>query len=389
MRSTVAVIDADALEWNLSRVRLQASGRAILGMVKANAYGHGMVEVARMLLALGVEVLGTAFVEEARMLRQAGISAPILVLTPVEDHEVESVVDHDLITVGCDVEQVRVLSACAHERGRTVSVHLYVDTGMLREGFRPTEAVAAARAIRAMPGIDLNGLCTHFATADEPDSAFLREQLSTFEQTRGELANDGCSFAWVHAANTGALWQSTETHFSLVRPGISLYGYAHAQSDEMSLRPVLSLHSRVVSRRRAWPGETVSYGRRYMITRETTIVTVPIGYGDGYLRGLTGSAECLIGGHRCRIVGSICMDELMVDVGDLDVHIGDEVVLLGRQRSINGHVDSINAVDLAGWAQTIPYEITTAISARVPRRYIGRLSTLVYERPSESEHTDV
>lgn len=389
MRSTVAVIDTDALEWNLSRVRLQAPSKAILGMVKANAYGHGMVEVARLLVALGVEVLGTAFVEEARVLRHAGITAPILVLTPVEDHEVDVVVDHDLITVGCDIEQVRALSACAHSRGRTVSVHLYVDTGMMREGFRPSEALDAARTIRSMPGIDLNGLCTHFATADEPNSVFLREQLSTFEETREKLAEDGCSFAWVHAANTGALWQSPETHFSLVRPGISLYGYAHATSDEMSLRPVLSLHSRVVSRRRAWPGETVSYGRRHMITRETTIVTVPIGYGDGYLRGLSGSAECLIGGHRCRVVGSICMDELMVDVGDVDVHIGDEVVLLGRQRSTSGHVDSIDAVDMAGWAHTIPYEITTAISARVPRKYIGRLSTLVYGSPSESQHTDV
>lgn len=385
MRSTVATIDLDALEWNLSRVRLRANRRAVLGMVKANAYGHGMVEIARALVELGIDILGVAFVDEAITLRRAGITSPILILTPVELHEVDTVVEHDLTTVACDIERISALSACAQARGRTASVHLYVDTGMMREGFRPKEAVEASRTIRSLPGVSLDGVCTHFATADEPNSAFMREQLSTFAETHQKLVGDGCSFAAVHAANTGALWESSDTHFTLVRPGISIYGYAHATSDEMSLRPVMSIRSSVVSTRRAWPGETVSYGRRHMVTEETTIVTVPIGYGDGYLRSLSGSAWCLVGGRRCRIVGSICMDELMVDVGDSVVQLADEVVLLGRQAGESGNAESIDAVELAQWAGTIPYEITTAVSARVPRQYVGRLAHVVGASQRESK----
>lgn len=385
MRSTVAVIDLDALEWNLSRVRARADGRAILGMVKANAYGHGMIPVARALVECGVDVLGVAFVDEAVGLRLAGITGPILVLTPVEMHEVDTVVQHNLITVACDIDQVRALSECASAHARMVSVHLYIDTGMLREGFRAHDALQASRSIRSMPGVSLDGVCTHFATADEPGGAFLLQQLSTFEHSRQKLVDDGCSFVWVHAANTGALWQSSESHFTLVRPGISIYGYAHAHSEEVTLRPVMSIRSRVVSKRRAWPGDTVSYGRRYMVAEETTIVTVPIGYGDGYLRSLTGHAECLIGGRRCRVVGSICMDELMVDVGDADVAIGDEVVMLGRQDRSGSQVESVDAVELAAWAGTIPYEITTAISGRVPRQYVGRLARLVRGHDWETE----
>lgn len=376
MRSTKAVVDLDALEWNLARVRACADGQAVLGMVKANGYGHGMTPIARVLVELGIDVLGVAFVDEAIALRLSGISCPILVLTPVGSHEVDAVVEHDLISVACDIDQVRSLSDSAQAHSRRVSVHLYIDTGMLREGFRPRDAVEVSRVIRSLPGVTLDGLCTHFATSDEPASRFMREQLSTFEQTHQKLVDDGCSFVWVHAANTGALWQSSESHFTLVRPGISIYGYAHATSEEMTLRPVMSVRSRIISKRRAWPGETVSYGRRYMVTQETTIVTVPIGYGDGYLRSLSGHAECLIGGRRCRIVGSICMDELMVDVGDADVSIGDEVVLLGWQANAGDHVESIDAVELAAWAGTIPYEITTAVSGRVPREYVGRLARI-------------
>ncbi len=385
MRSTVAIIDLDALEWNLGRVRSRAEGRAVLGMVKANAYGHGMTPIARALVQLGIDVLGVAFVDEAVALRLSGITCPILVLTPVESHDVDSVVEYDLITVACDVEQIRALSDCALAHSRQSSVHLYLDTGMLREGFRPHDAIEASRAIRSLPGVTLDGLCTHFATSDESGSAFMHEQLSTFEETHQKLVDDGCSFAWVHAANTGALWQSSESHFTLVRPGISIYGYAHATDDEMTLRPVMSVRSRVVSKRRAWPGETVSYGRRYMVTGQTTIVTVPIGYGDGYLRSLTGHAECLIGGRRCRVVGSICMDELMVDVGDADVAIGDEVVMLGRQDRSVAHVESVDAVELAAWAGTIPYEITTAVSGRVPRQYVGRLARVAEGHDLENQ----
>lgn len=375
MRSTVATIDLDALEWNIGVIRRRTPGKAILAMVKANAYGHGMIPISRALQAYGVEMLGTALVDEALLLRTAGISIPIMVLTPVEPHECLAAAEHDLITVACDLSQIRALGEAATSLGKQAEVHLYIDTGMHREGFRPHDATVAAEAIRSIPGIRLTGICTHFATADDPNSPFLREQLSTFNEVRKQCESVGCTFATVHAANTGAMWQSEQTHFSMVRPGLSLYGYASPGNEAMTLRPVMSLASRIISIRRAWPGETVSYGRRYMVTNETTIVTVPVGYGDGYMRSLTGVAECLIGGERFPVVGSICMDELMVDVGNADVHLGDEVVLLGRQVQRDGLLNSIDAVEIAAWASTIPYEITTAISARVPRSFIGRLAT--------------
>lgn len=371
MRSTVATIDLDALAWNYSVIKARTPGKAILGMVKANAYGHGMVQIGLALQSLGVDMLGTAFVDEAIQLRGAGVTIPIMVLTPIEADECRFAIDHRLVIVACEMSQVKALSQAAVEQGRDAEVHLYIDTGMHREGFRPIDSVKAAHAIQNLPGIRLTGICTHFATADEPHSAFLREQLSTFTEVVSQCEANGSTFATIHAANTGAMLQMDSSHFSMVRPGLSLYGYSATGNDLMTLHPVLSLSSRVLSSRRVWPGDTISYGRRHMVTRETTIVTVPIGYGDGYLRGLTGNAECLIQGCRFPIVGTICMDELMVDVGDSSIALGDEVVFLGRQAGSDGRTDSIDATDLARWASTIPYEITSSIAARVPRRYKG------------------
>ena len=203
----------------------------------------------------------------------------------------------------------------------------------------------------------------------------MAEQLSTFHRVIEQCAAAGCSFATVHAANTGALWQSADTHLSLVRPGLSLYGYASAETHVAPLRPVMRLTSTVVSLRRAWPGDTVSYGRRYMVAEESTIATVPIGYGDGYMRALTGSAQCLIRGTRYPVVGTVCMDEIMVNVGNDAIQLGDEVVLLGVQPAEQGG-GAIDIDELATWANTIPYEITTAVSARVPRLFTGALAAI-------------
>jgi alanine racemase len=244
---------------------------------------------------------------------------------------------------------------------------------MSRDGVRAHDAVAFATQLVAMEGLRCTGICTHFATADDPHNPFMVEQLSTFRRVVEQCASAGCSFATVHAANSGALWQSSEAHLSLVRPGLSLYGYASAESAATSLRPVMRISSAVVSLRRVWPGDTVSYGRRYMVTEESTIATVPIGYGDGYMRALTGSAQCLIRGKRYPVVGTICMDEIMVNVGNDAIELGDEVVLCGTQHAdqVGGAID---VDELAAWASTIPYEITTAVSARVPRLFKGALA---------------
>lgn len=370
MRSTVAVIDLDALVWNLSVIRHRIGQARMLGMVKANAYGHGMIEVSRTLVDAGIDMLGVALVDEAIRLRLAGLAVPIVVLTPVEEHEVHDVVQYDLQTVACDVQQVQALGKAAQQVGATAVVHIYVDTGMNREGVRPDHALDFVQAVDAVPGIHATGILTHFSSADAPHDAHLAAQRDAFWNVVSTLAAHGRTFSDIHMANTAAIWNDAHTHATLVRPGLSLYGYAAAEDDVMTLRPVMSLVTRVLSKRRIYPGDTVSYGRRWMAAQETTIVTIPIGYGDGYLRSNSGKAFCLIHGKRYPIVGSICMDECMVDVGDAPVSIGDEVVMLGRQAGADGHVNSIDATDIAAWAATIPYEVTTAVSARVPRRFL-------------------
>jgi alanine racemase len=380
MRSTRAVIDLDALEWNVGVIRRMAPAAKILAMVKANGYGHGMVAIARTLEHLKIDMLGVAFVSEALELRDSQISLPIVTLTPNEPSEAGDVVRHSITTVIGSVEQALELSHQAVSQGRTVVGHLYVDTGMHRDGVRPQEVVDIVRKIDALPALELEGILTHFATADERHDPFLQEQASLFSDVLSSLQQEGRTFDHVHAANTGAIWQAPYTHHTVVRPGLSLHGYAAPETEEMLLRPTLSLVTKVLSVRHLWPGETVSYGRRFMTAQETRIATLPIGYGDGYLRALSGKAHCLIRGKEYPIVGTICMDECMVDIGMDEVDAGDDVVLIGRQPTPDGRMRSIDAMQIAGWAGTIPYEITTAISARVPRKYIGRLAPIAEGR---------
>jgi len=369
MRTTQAHIDLTALRWNLEVVRRRTAGSRLLGMVKANAYGHGIVPIARALSDLDVHMLGTAYLGEACELRSCGIQTEVIILTPTEVHEAEEIARHQFHVVACDIVQMQHLSDAAIAQDTTVPVHLYIDTGMMREGFRYTEAVAAAEQLSRMRGLRLVGLCTHFATADDPASPFLHQQLALFESALDQLTTAGFAFEYVHAANSGALWMSRSTHFTMVRTGLSLFGYAIGAETDVALRPVLSLRSTIISKRKAWPGESISYGQRYIVSEECTIVTIPIGYGDGYLRGLTGHAECIINGRKYPVVGSICMDELMVNIGAEDFPVGQEVVLLGTQSAANGEFAAIDAIELAEKAGTIPYEILTAISARVPRVY--------------------
>ena len=371
MRSTRVLIDLEALVWNLSVIRHRIGTRRILAMVKANAYGHGMIDVSRVLVAAGADMLGVALVDEAVQLRNAGITAPIMVLTPVDAAEAATAVELGLLTVACDLGQVHALADAAEQLRTTATVHVYVDTGMNREGVRPDQVAEFVRQLDALAGIRATGILTHFSSADTPHDRYLSLQRDAFITIVEQLARSGRTFQDVHMANTAAIWNDQATHGTIVRPGLSLYGYAAADDDVMTLRPVMSVVTSVLSKRRIRAGETVSYGRRWMATADTTIVTIPIGYGDGYPRSLSGKAQCLIHGRRYPIVGTICMDECMVDVGNDVVELGDEVVILGAQPAADGHMQSIDATDIAAWAGTIPYEVTTAFSARVPRQFIN------------------
>ncbi len=350
-----------------------------MGMVKANAYGHGIVECSQTLVAEGVSMLGVAFADEAIPVRIDSTkdsplhTAPIFVTTPPFPHEADEYCRLNLAFSAASLETVRAFSAAAERHGITLSAHLYVDTGMRRDGIEPQEALAFMQSCEHLPNIRLDGICTHFATADESPSSqktsFAHQQLQRFHDTLHTLNNAGFTFAHVHAANSAALGNLPQARFTLVRAGFSLYGYN--PSNDLSepfanLHPVMTLRTSIVALRRVPAGTSVSYGRRYITSRETTIATLPIGYADGFPRGLTNKAFCLIRGRRFPIVGTICMDECMVDVSDESFSVGEDVILLGEQGN-----SRIFANELAAALGTIPYEVLAGISARVRREYIN------------------
>jgi len=369
VRATRAIINLDLLKANYQVIRRQIGTAQMLAMVKANAYGHGMITISRAMQMLGVDMLGVAYVDEAIVLRNSGIVVPIVVLTPNEPHEADSIVEHSCTAVACTINQARYLQEAASKAHAFVDVHMYVDTGMHREGFLADEVISAATEISKMSNLRFTGACTHFATSDEPDSPFFRKQLALFENAVRQISALGITLKHIHAANTDAVFQEVQSHFTLIRPGLSLYGYSAAQSSEaLELRPVMSMITKVIALRAIGIGESVSYGRKFVAKRESQIATIPVGYGDGYTRRQYGKKQCIIGGRLVPIVGAICMDECMVDVTGMGVAIGDPVVLLGTQAG-----STVSANDLADWSDTIPYEIITAVSGRIPRIFEGQV----------------
>ncbi len=367
MRVTIAEINCSALRHNFQKIRQRAEARAIIAIVKANAYGHGMLRCAQIFREEGSEYLGVAFADEGAELRLSGDSGPIVVLSPPLPEEAELFCRYDLDVVACSLPAMRAFSEAARQAGCTLRAHLYIDTGMRRDGIEPSEAVAFMNACSELSNIRFTGVCTHFATSDEADRSFALQQLALFRQTTDELAQAGYRFPLIHAANSGGVINLPNAHFTVVRPGLTLYGYDPSERSEHpeALQPAMALHTRINSIRRVPANTSVSYGRKYRTAKTSWIATIPIGYGDGFTRLLTGRAECLIRGQRFPIVGTICMDQCMVDTGDVAVEPGEEVVLIGRQNN-----EVISAVDIAATLGTIPYEVISAISARVPRIYV-------------------
>ncbi len=366
MRATVAVVDTEQLRQNFRIVQEYVAGRAILAVVKANAYGHGLIECAEIFRQEGAAMLGVAYVQEGIQLRQAGNPAPILVLTPPQPEEAALYCQFELQAVACSLSVMEHFAAEARRRGVRIRIHLAVDTGMHREGIEPAAVEGFLERLRELEGLELVGLWTHFASADEPDASFLWTQWRQFQEVVQRVRRAGFSVPYIHAANSAALVRFPETWATLVRPGIVLYGYQPWEGERLPVRPALQVKSRVVDCRRLRPGDGVSYHRFYVAERETTVVTVPIGYADGYRYSLGGRAVCLIHGKRFPVVGAVCMDEIVVDVGDEPVQIGDEVVLLGEQGA-----EAIWADELACWMRSIPYEVLSGLSIRVPRLYVG------------------
>ncbi|MCS7177552.1 MAG: alanine racemase [Candidatus Kapabacteria bacterium] len=365
MRATVVVVDTEQLRENFRQVRQRVAPARVLAIVKANAYGHGLVECAEIFRQEGAAMLGVAYVQEGIQLRQAGNPLPILVLTPPQEDEAALYCRFRLQALACSMSVVERIAAAARQQGVRVGVHVAVDTGMRREGIEPSAALEFLQRLSALEGIEVLGLCTHFATADEPDPSFFWEQWRQFREVVQQVEAAGYQIPYIHAANSAAALRFPEARWTMVRPGIALYGYQPWDiGGRLPLRPALRWKSRVVAVRRIAPGDGVSYHRLYRAQRSTTIVTVPVGYADGYRYGLTSRAECLIHGKRFPVVGAVCMDEVMVDVGDEPVAIGEEVVLIGEQGG-----EAIWADEMACWLRSIPYEVLVGISPRVPRLY--------------------
>ena len=384
-RPVWAEVDLDALALNIRSLKGRANGAALMAVVKANAYGHGAVAVARAVLSAGADRLGVICVDEGEQLRRGGIGAPILVMGHTPATDAVRLADLGLTATVASREMAEALAAAAAQRGVRLPVHLKVDTGLNRYGLTPAEALTLAGWLRDSPSLEVEGLFSHFASADEPDKGYTLDQYARFRQVSEALA-------WIpirHVSNTATLLDMPDLSLEMVRPGLGIYGLFPSGEvrRDVGLMPVLSLKSRIVRLTPVGAGDSVSYGRTWRAARRSLIGLVMCGYADGLPRSLSNRASVLVHGRRVPIVGRICMDMCMVDVTDVaEVARGDEVVIIGGQGEEN-----ITADEVAGLAGTISYEILCAISARVPRLYLraGEIvsrQTLVQE-PEELPET--
>lgn len=364
-----AEVDLGAIAFNVRQFRRHVDGRAeIIAVIKANAYGHGAAPVGRAALQAGATRLAVHRASEGVELRQAGLAAPILIMGYTPPAGADAIVHGRLTPSVTTPEFARELSARATAAGATVPVHIKVDTGMSRYGLLPGEVVDFARSLLDLPGIRLEGLFTHFATADAADPTHVRRQLAVFEDVVAAVRAAGVAIPLIHAANSAATMRLPETHFDAVRVGVAMYGLD--PSDEwpppFEIRPALTLKSRVSRVRDLPAGTGISYGRTYITPAPATVALVPVGYGDGYHRILSNRGRVLIRGQVAPIRGRVCMDQFVVDVTHIPgVAQDDEVVLVGQQGAAR-----IRAEEVARLAETINYEVTTSLLPRVARIYL-------------------
>lgn len=366
-RPTRAEIRLGALRRNFRRAKeLAGPGVKVMCAIKANAYGHGILRVAQELVAEGADYLGVAFLEEGIFLRSNGVDAPILVLGAINERQIPRFLEHGLDLTIPSIEKARAVSAAAVALGRSARVHLKVDTGMERIGVQWHSSAAFFDTVLGLPGLEIAGLFSHFATADT-DLDFARLQLERFSSTLGILKERGLTPPLVHIANSAALVNLPESRFTMARPGICLYGYEPTPLAHVGFEPVMRLMSKVAYFKVVRADTGVSYGLTWRAPADTRVVTIPIGYGDGYSRSLSNKGLVVIRGKTYPVVGRVCMDQLMVDIGpDGEAYNGDDVLLFGAKGD-----DRVDAEFLCQMLGSIPYELTSMISARVPRIYVG------------------
>ena len=367
----LAIIDLDAIAYNMTNIKSKVGKETgIIGIIKADAYGHGSVEISKVILENGADWLAVAVVDEGINLRKNGIAASILLLGYTPELRLEDVVNNGFIQTVYTYKTAKKLSDVAVRLGKTAVIHIKIDTGMGRIGYRVNEASADEIVkISELPNIEVNGMFTHFSTADEKDKDYTLNQYKKFVQMDALLRERGLEIPIKHAANSAAIMDFDNMMFNMVRPGIILYGAYPSEEvnkDNLSIKPAMSVKTHVSYVKEVNEGDYISYGRKYQAVGKRIIATIPVGYADGFIRAYSNGGKVLIKGECAPIVGRICMDQFMVDVTDIkDVQINDEVVLIGKQGNKEITVDFIASI-----LDTINYEVFCTLSKRVPRQYI-------------------
>ncbi len=362
MRRTWAEINLDNLKHNFGQVRkLVGDSVSVLSIVKADAYGHGSVEVSKALVEAGTDMLGVATVEEALQLREYGIEVPIVLLGGIRPEEAKDAVEFDLTPFLFSIEVAKALDSESERAGKKCRYHIKFDTGMTRLGVRPEDSRQFIDELSQLKNLVMEGALTHLSTAFTDSDENTYNQIGSLGELVGLVKSRGFNPAYIHAANSAALQKYPESIFNMVRPGIMLYGSGNYAG--LDLRPVMKLKSRIIQISRVPEGTPVSYGAKFVTERPSVIATIPVGYADGYTRNLSSKGKVSINGRLAPVAGDVCMDFIMADVSDIEnVNVGDEVTLFGDEQ--------ISVIDLAQMAGTISYELLSHIGKRVPRIYL-------------------
>lgn len=363
-------VNLDNLAFNMRNIKAKAKSKEIFGVVKADAYGHGAIDVAPVLLENGATRLAVAVLSEAVELRKAGIKCPINILGVTPETLFDDILDYDLQPVVFSYDYACRLSKAAEAKNKKVKIHMKVDTGMGRIGFLPNEeSVEEAVKISKIPNLEIEGLFSHFSTADETSKEYSKYQLENYNWFLNKLLEKEVKINIKDMANSAAIMELPETYFDGTRPGIILYGYypsTEVDKKQLDIKPVMTFKACILHVKTLEPGQYIGYGRKFKTERKSTIATLGVGYADGYTRMLSGKAKVIVNGKFAPVVGNICMDQCMIDVTDVpDVKVGDEVILMGTDGNLKFDVD-----DIAPLLGTINYEVLCMIGKRVPRVYI-------------------
>ena len=369
-----AEVNLDNIAYNIQQIKkITNEDTKIMAMVKADAYGHGFLEVSKTLLANGADCLAVAFLDEAKQLRRFGVKAPILILGHTPQQWAQDLVELDITQTVYQYEMARAISDVAVAKNKQVNIHIKVDTGMTRIGLTCNQkALETIGNIAKLPGINIEGIFTHFSAADEAEKDFTEMQFTAFMKFCDKLKALNINIPIKHACNSAGMVQFSHMHLDMVRPGVMLYGLYPSKEvqqeaeKKITIKPVMSLKASVVHLKKVPADTPVSYGRTYVTTRDTVVATIPIGYADGYSRALTHKAKMIAGTQIVPVIGRICMDYCMIDVTDVkDIEVGGEVVVFGRKGEMN-----ISIEEIAAAMGTTNYEVVCIVGKRVPRVYI-------------------